>query len=220
MFICIWVHISTSHTTRVVTESGFWSCIYIFYSNRSSTVINLQGLGKYEISHTGDGQTDRQTRTYVRRGKIYEFVQSNAVTHAVTERRTLMTKVIIDTFWHALTRRISLVWTNKGGYTWYGIKPLVLSGPAGPIWHKSGLNRVLYPTFTGRFAKRPSYVQSSHRCSHLGIALNLLGLSEIASFLIIVLKLYSYIESDVGNLRTLKYFRDYCGLFHNTRNTI
>ena len=29
-FICTWVHLSTSHTTRVVAESGFWACIHIF----------------------------------------------------------------------------------------------------------------------------------------------------------------------------------------------
>ena len=38
----------------------------------------------------------------------------------------------------------------------------------------------------------------------------------MGSFLIIVVKLYSYIDGDVGNLRTFKYFRDYCGLFRNT----
>ena len=98
--------------------------------------------------------------------------------------------------------------------------PPVLSGPAGPYWHKSGLNCVLYPTVSGRFSKRPSYVQSSHRCSHLSIALKLSGLSEMGSFLIIVVNLYSYKDSDVGNLRTIKYFRNYCWLFRNTWNTI
>ena len=73
-FIFTWVHISTSHTTILVAESGFWACIYIFYSNRSSMVINFRGLDKYESKHTGDGQTDGQTRTEVRTGKIYEFV--------------------------------------------------------------------------------------------------------------------------------------------------
>ena len=37
-------------------------------------VINLQGLDKYESNHTCDAQTDEQTRTEVRMGKIYEFV--------------------------------------------------------------------------------------------------------------------------------------------------
>ena len=72
------------------------------------------------------------------------------------------------------------------------------------------------PTVTGRFAKRLYYVHSSHRCSNLGIALNLLGLSEMGSVLIIVVKLYFYTDSDVGNLRTIKYFRDYCRPFRNT----
>ena len=43
-------------------------------------VINFQGLDKYESNHTSDGQIDRQTRTKVRTGKIYEFVQLNVVT--------------------------------------------------------------------------------------------------------------------------------------------
>ena len=32
-FICTWVYLSTSHTTRVVVGSGFWACIYFLYSN-------------------------------------------------------------------------------------------------------------------------------------------------------------------------------------------
>ena len=40
--ICTWVHLSTSHTTRVFSESWFWDCINIFYSNRSYMVINLR----------------------------------------------------------------------------------------------------------------------------------------------------------------------------------
>ena len=102
----------------------------------------------------------------------------------------------------------------------YIFHTLVLSGPAGPNWHKSGLNRVLYPTVSGRFSKRPSYVRSSHQCSHLGIALNLSGISEMGSLLIIVVKLYSYKDSDVGNIRTIKFFRDYCRPIHNAWNTI
>ena len=70
-FICTWVYLSTSHTTRVVMGSGSWACIYIYYSNRSYMVINLKGLDKYEINHTGDGQTGGKTRTEVRTGKIY-----------------------------------------------------------------------------------------------------------------------------------------------------
>ena len=33
------------------------------------------------------------------------------------------------------------------------------------------------------------------------------------SFLIIVLMLFSYTDTDVGNMRTFKYFRDYCRPF-------
>ena len=69
--------------------------------------------------------------------------------------------------------------------------PVMLSGPAGPLGHKSGVNRVFKPTVSGWFAKRLFYVQSSLRCSNLGIALNLLRLSEMGPFLIIVVKLYS-----------------------------
>ena len=46
-------------------------------------VINLRGLDKYESNHTGDGQTNGQTRTEVRTGKIYEFVRLNVMTPGV-----------------------------------------------------------------------------------------------------------------------------------------
>ena len=93
MFICTWMHPSTSYTKIVVVESGFWACIYIFDSNRSSMVINLRGLNKYESNHTGDGKADGQKRTEVRTGNIYEFLRSNVVTRGVTERQTLITQV-------------------------------------------------------------------------------------------------------------------------------
>ena len=57
-FIWTSVHLSTSHTKRLFLVSGFWACIYIFYSNRSSMVINLWGLDTYESNNTGGGQTD------------------------------------------------------------------------------------------------------------------------------------------------------------------
>ena len=53
----------------------------------------IWGLDKYESNNTCDGQTDRQTRTEVRTGKIYEFVQSNIMTPGVTKRWTLLTQV-------------------------------------------------------------------------------------------------------------------------------
>ena len=57
-------------------------------------VINLRGLDKYESNHKGDGKTDKQTITEVYTTvKIYESVRSNVMTHGVTERRTLMTRV-------------------------------------------------------------------------------------------------------------------------------
>ena len=72
-------------------------------------VINLRGLDKYEINHTGDGQKYGRTRTEVRTVNIYEFVRLNVVYCGITKRRTLMERVIIDTFLHALTH----------GYPWY-----------------------------------------------------------------------------------------------------
>ena len=63
MVICSWVYLSNFHTTIVVAVSGFWDCIYIYDSNRSSMVINLLGLDKYESNHTDDGQTYGKTRT-------------------------------------------------------------------------------------------------------------------------------------------------------------
>ena len=92
-FIFTWVYLSTSHTTRVVADIGFGACIYIFYSNQSFMVINFWGLDKYESNHTGDIQTDGQTRTEVCTGKLHEFLKSNAVTSGITERRILMTRV-------------------------------------------------------------------------------------------------------------------------------
>ena len=92
-FICTWVHLSTSHTTRVVLEIGFWDCIYIYIiQNRSSMAVNLRGLDKYGSKHTGS-QTNIQAniggtydlirtdtvyiregtfRVYIREGKIYD----------------------------------------------------------------------------------------------------------------------------------------------------
>ena len=47
-------------------------------------------VDKYESNNTGDGQTDRQKRTEVCTGKIYEFLRSNDMTPGVTEHWTLM----------------------------------------------------------------------------------------------------------------------------------
>ena len=66
-FICTWVHLSSSHTTRVVAESGFWASIYIYYSNRPSMVVNLWGLDKYGSKHTGS-----QTSIQEKIGGTYE----------------------------------------------------------------------------------------------------------------------------------------------------
>ena len=82
---------STYHFVAI----DFWvlpkTQISIFlFKKRSQT---LRELDKYESNHTCDGQTDGQTRTEVRMGKIYEFLRSNIMTTGVTERRTLMTRV-------------------------------------------------------------------------------------------------------------------------------
>ena len=55
------MHLSTSHTTRLVAKSGFWACIYNFHSNRLSMVVNLWGQDKYGSKHTGS-QTNIQKR--------------------------------------------------------------------------------------------------------------------------------------------------------------
>ena len=65
------------------SRNWVWASIYIFDSNRSSMVMNLRGLDKYESNHTGDGQTDGQTRTEVRTINIYEFIRSNVMTPGV-----------------------------------------------------------------------------------------------------------------------------------------
>ena len=56
-------------------------------------VITLQGLDKYKSNNKGYGQTEKQTRTKVHTGKIYEFIQPNIITPGVTKQRKLMTRV-------------------------------------------------------------------------------------------------------------------------------
>ena len=93
--------VASKYLPHYKSSRGKWVLvlhIYIFDSNRSSMVINLRGLDKYESNHTGDGKTDGQTRTDVRTKNIYELVRSNVMTPGVTEHRTLMPRVIIDTF--------------------------------------------------------------------------------------------------------------------------
>ena len=85
---------------------------------------------------------------------------------------------------------------------------LVLSSPAWPNWHKSGQNRVFNTTILSRFLKRLSYQQSYHWCSLLIIDINLSVPPTMGSLVIIVVKLYSYKDSDVGNIQKIKYFHD------------
>ena len=54
-------------------------------------VINLRGIDKYEINHTGDGRTYGQTRMELRKGNIYEFIRLNVMTPGVMKSWTLMT---------------------------------------------------------------------------------------------------------------------------------
>ena len=108
-------------------------------------------IGKYEINHTGDGQTEGRKKTVILMEKMYEFIRSNVVTFCVTERWTLMTGVIIDTLWQALTfvypwykptylyvdTGISLLLNYEGmhvtqGYVWYNRKSWYLK----QFWYK------------------------------------------------------------------------------------
>ena len=75
---------------------------------------------------------------------------------------------------------------------------------------------VFGPLFQVDFGKRPSGGRNSHWYSLLIISLNLSGFSKMGSFLIIVVKLHSYKDSDVRNLRKFEYFYDY---FRHSRNT-
>ena len=68
------MHLSISHITRVVVESGFWACIYIFYSNQSSLVVNLRGLDKYGSKHTGS-HTNMQAKI----GGMYKQIRTDGL---------------------------------------------------------------------------------------------------------------------------------------------
>ena len=56
-------------------------------------VINFQGIDKYESNHIGDGKMYGKTRTEVRTGKIYEFLQLTVMNPGVTVRWELLTWV-------------------------------------------------------------------------------------------------------------------------------
>ena len=59
-FICTLVNLSASHTTILVSESGFGG--YIFYSDQLFIIVNLWVLYKYERKQP-DRQTDIQNYT-------------------------------------------------------------------------------------------------------------------------------------------------------------
>ena len=97
---------------------------------------------------------------------------------------------------------------------------IMLSRPTWPYWRKFGLHWLFKTTIKVDLTKRPSYGKSSNRCSIIVIALNLSGHSKMGLFLNIVLKLCGSIHSDVGNVRKIKYFRDYFRPFRKMCNTI
>ena len=141
---------------------------------------------------------------------------------------TLSCNRLVPRFWREITWSwksyflcivLASIWKWHALFMCY-IYCVVLSSPAGPNRHKSGVNRLFNTTISDRFAKRLSYVKSSYQCSHLGIALDLLRHRNMGSFLSIVRKLYSYIDSDVRNLRKIKYFRDYFRPSRKTWNMI
>ena len=83
---------------------------------------------------------------------------------------------------------------------------LVLSCLACPNWHKSGQIRVFKTTISSQFSKQLFNRKSSHRCILLRIDLNLSGPPKMGSLLIIVVKLYSYKDSDVENIQKINLF--------------
>ena len=58
-----------------------------------------------------------------------------------------------------------------------------------------------------------SHGQSSHRCSLLRIALNLSEPTNMGSFMNVVVKLYRYKDSDVGNIQKSNIFAIILNLF-------
>ena len=86
---------------------------------------------------------------------------------------------------------------NDNEYIYFSA--LLLSSPACPNWYKSA-------TISSQFAEQLSYGQIFHCCSLLRILFNLPVYLIMGSFLIVVVKLYSYKDSDVGNIRKTKYF--------------
>ena len=67
----------------------------------------------------------------------------------------------------------------------------------------------LRPPFQVDFAKRLSCGQGFHQCSLLIIALNLSTYPKMGSLLTRLVKIYSYKDSDVGNIRKTKNIHDY-----------
>ena len=78
---------------------------------------------------------------------------------------------------------------------------LVLPSPAWPYWRKSGLNPCFWTIISSQSSKRPCYVRSYHQCILLRISLNLSWISKMGPLPIIFIKLSSYKDSDVGNIR-------------------
>ena len=97
-------------------------------------------------------------------GNIYNFLRSKVVTRGVTEHWTLVTRVIIDTFWHTLTRRISLVWNNIF-IRWHGVSLVLTYKGISVTWgyvcygnELELLNQFLYDARKPNYSRERSYI--------------------------------------------------------------
>ena len=112
-FICTWVHLSTSYTTRLVTDSGFWDCIYIFQIDHQglsicgdyiNMLVNIKSTiqtykqrleertGKWErTEYTDDKEQTEYTNEKAKNGKA-----------KIQELYVRMTKHNFGTFWKFL----------------------------------------------------------------------------------------------------------------------
>ena len=75
-------------------------------------------------------------------------------------------------------------------------------------------------TISSWFAKRLSHGKRYHQCSLLIIALNLSDPQNVGSLLIIAVKLYSYKDINVWNIRAINYFDNYYRPSRKAWNTI
>ena len=114
-----------------------------------------------------------------------------------------------------------LIWTLNYHSIWIllsegALNTLVMYGPAWPYWHKSSINRCFKTNILSWLAKHPYYARDSHWSSIIKLPLSYKGVLEMGSFLIIVVKIYRYIDGDVENLRKFECFYDYFRQLCNT----